>query len=73
MSRGPGREVHHAARELLTDTATGDATVRLVAEQSGQSIGSLYQHFSSKHDLMLAMSEEDVASAARQVAQKVAV
>lgn len=50
-----------AAQELVT-TAGTDFTVQEVVERSGQSLRSFYQHFGGKHDLLLALFEESVAS-----------
>ena len=61
-----------AARELLADSDIGDVTVQRVAERSGQSLRSFYQYFSGKHELLLALLEEDVAWTARHIALVVA-
>jgi AcrR family transcriptional regulator len=53
-----------AALELLSDTPGAEFTVQEVVERSGQSLRSFYQYFAGKHELLLALFEESVRSAA---------
>ncbi len=48
-----------AARELMTASG-GDFTLGDVVERSGLSLRSFYQHFGGKHELLLALFEENV-------------
>ncbi|HET6948729.1 MAG TPA: TetR/AcrR family transcriptional regulator [Acidimicrobiales bacterium] len=60
-----------AALELMEGDSK-EFTVQEVVERSGQSLRSFYQYFGGKHELLLALFEESVRSAADQVRQKVA-
>jgi AcrR family transcriptional regulator len=51
-----------AALELISTGAGKEFTVQEVVERSGQSLRSFYQHFEGKHELLLALFEESVAS-----------
>lgn len=51
-----------AALELFRDGAGKEFTVQEVVERSGQSLRSFYQYFEGKHELLLALFEESVAS-----------
>jgi AcrR family transcriptional regulator len=51
-----------AAQELVSSGGGTDFTVQEVVERSGQSLRSFYQHFDGKHELLLALFEESVAS-----------
>jgi AcrR family transcriptional regulator len=51
-----------AALELVRDGSGKDFTVQEVVERSGQSLRSFYQYFEGKHELLLALYEESVAS-----------
>jgi AcrR family transcriptional regulator len=54
-----------AAIELMNEGAAGkEFTVQEVVERSGQSLRSFYQYFGGKHELLLALFEESVRSAA---------
>jgi AcrR family transcriptional regulator len=55
-----------AARELMSTNAV-DFTVQEVVERSGQSLRTFYQYFAGKHELLLALFEESVESAAAHV------
>lgn len=52
-----------AAQELM-DANDGEFTVQEVVERSGQSLRSFYQYFAGKHELLLALFEESIRSAA---------
>ena len=54
-----------AALELMHDNErVKEFTVHQVAERSGQSLRSFYQHFGGKHELLFALFEESVRSSA---------
>ncbi len=53
-----------AATELINSSDRKDFTVQEVVERSGQSLRSFYQHFDGKHELLLALFEDTVASTA---------
>jgi AcrR family transcriptional regulator len=53
-----GRGFIDAATELMEQSGSEDFTVQQVADTAGQSLRTLYQHFSSKDDLILAVFEE---------------
>src|SRR5688500_2625081 len=66
---GPrGQALLHAALELLTTADAKDFTVQQVVDRSGQSLRSFYQHFAGKHELLLALFEENVRTTADQIA-----
>ncbi len=52
-----------AARELMNGGAA-EFTVQEVVERSGQSLRTFYQYFAGKHELLLALFEESILSAA---------
>ena len=54
----------HAAGQLLEETGGFDFTVQDVVDRSKLSLRSFYQTFASKDDLLLALFEEYVATAA---------
>lgn len=51
-----------AALELVDQGVGSDFTVQEVVERSGQSLRTFYQYFDGKHELLLALFEESVAS-----------
>jgi AcrR family transcriptional regulator len=53
-----------AALELIAEASGPEFTVQEVVERSGQSLRSFYQYFAGKHELVLALFEESVRSAA---------
>jgi AcrR family transcriptional regulator len=55
-----GRGFIKAATELLETSEDANFTVQQVADAAGQSLRTLYQHFSSKDDLLLAVFEDQV-------------
>ena len=61
-----------AARELLIESDPKALTVQQVAEHSGQSLRSFYQYFSGRHELLLALFEEDVMWTADHIGRIVA-
>lgn len=56
-----------AAREIIQDKESIDFTVQQVVDRSGQSLRSFYQHFDGKHELLLALYEEEVGQLARRL------
>ncbi len=52
-----------AALELMNSNS-GEFTVQEVAERSGQSLRTFYQYFAGKHELLLALFEDSIRSAA---------
>ncbi|WP_448319592.1 TetR/AcrR family transcriptional regulator [Streptomyces sp. CO7] len=61
-----------AALELLTTGPGGDFTVQDVVKTSGQSLRSFYQHFTGKHELLLAVFEESARRAADRLRETLA-
>lgn len=55
-----GQAFIDAATELLDETGKDGFTVQEVADRAGQSLRTLYQHFESKDDLLLAVFEEQL-------------
>lgn len=60
-----------AARELMNGNS-GEFTVQEVAERSGQSLRTFYQYFAGKHELLLALFEDSIRSAASHLQEVVA-
>ena len=60
-----------AALELMNTGSGRDFTVQEVVERSGQSLRSFYQYFAGKHELLLALFEEAVRSAAEYLREAV--
>lgn len=61
-----------AALELVNASDGTDFTVQEVVERSGQSLRSFYQYFDGKHELVLALFEESVASTVELLRERVA-
>src|ERR671924_309178 len=61
-----------AALALMNSSETKDFTVQQVVERSGQSLRSFYQYFAGKYELLLALFEESVRSAAEHLREAVA-
>ena len=61
-----------AALELMQTAPDKEFTVQEVVEHSGQSLRSFYQYFAGKHELLLALFEESVRSAAEQLGEVIA-
>jgi AcrR family transcriptional regulator len=57
----------HAAQAIMTRKGTTDFTVQEVVDRAGQSLRSFYQHFDSKHELLLALFENAMRSSADQI------
>ena len=60
-----------AALELV-NSGSGDFTVQDVVTRSGQSLRSFYQYFDGKHELLLALFEESVASTVASLQERIA-
>ena len=58
--------------ELFNSRPGRDFTVQEVVERSGQSLHSFYQYFGGKHELLLALFEEQVRSTVDQLRQVIA-
>jgi AcrR family transcriptional regulator len=63
-----------AALSLMNESSADrrDFTVQEVVERSGQSLRTFYQYFAGKYELLLALFEESVESAAAQLESAVA-
>lgn len=66
-----GRGFIDAATTLMEASGSEDFTVQQVADTAGQSLRTLYQHFSSKDDLILAVFEEQAQHHVEYVAGEV--
>jgi AcrR family transcriptional regulator len=66
-----GRGFIRAATELLEESDDANFTVQEVADRAGQSLRTLYQHFSSKDDLLLAVFEDQVERYVEYITQTV--
>ncbi|MFJ6124311.1 TetR/AcrR family transcriptional regulator [Streptomyces griseoviridis] len=53
-----------AARAVVAEKGTTDFTVQEVVDRSRQSLRSFYQHFYGKHELLLALFEDAMATTA---------
>lgn len=62
-----GRALIEAAGAVLGRAGGGEITVQEVAAEAGQSLRTLYQHFESKDDLLLAVFEEAMRSYAQMI------
>ncbi len=61
-----------AAQELIGEKGTTDFTVQEVVDRSKQSLRSFYQHFDGKHELLLALFEDALATGAAKVREAIA-
>jgi AcrR family transcriptional regulator len=57
----------NAAQAIMIKNGTTDFTVQEVVDRSRQSLRSFYQHFSGKHELLLALFEDAMRRAADQI------
>ena len=55
-----GQAYIDAATQLIEETGKEGFTIQEVADRAGQSLRTLYQHFQSKDDLLLAVFEEQL-------------
>src|SRR6476620_10308199 len=53
----------NAAREIIAEKESTEFTVQEVVDRSKQSLRSFYQYFDGKHELLLALFEEEIDSA----------
>lgn len=60
-----------AALELLNTNPGRDFTVQEVVEKSGQSLRSFYQYFDGKYELLLALFEDSIRTAATALSEAV--
>jgi AcrR family transcriptional regulator len=60
-----------SAQELIAEKGTTDFTVQEVVDRSGQSLRSFYQHFDGKHELLLALFEDALATGAREIREAI--
>lgn len=61
-----------AALELVNQGSGTDFTVQEVVERSGQSLRTFYQYFDGKHELLLALFEESIASTVEYLRRRIA-
>jgi AcrR family transcriptional regulator len=61
-----------AALELVNRDSGTDFTVQEVVERSGQSLRTFYQYFDGKHELLLALFEESIASTVEYLSRRLA-
>ena len=52
-----------AAREIISEKESIEFTVQEVVDRSQQSLRSFYQYFDGKHELLLALFEEEISEA----------
>jgi AcrR family transcriptional regulator len=67
-----GARLIRAAATVLERTGGESLTVQEVADEAGQSLRTLYQYFSSKDDLLLAVYEESSGTYARMIRAAIA-
>jgi AcrR family transcriptional regulator len=53
----------NSAREIIAENGSIDFTVQEVVDRSRQSLRSFYQYFDGKHELLLALFEEEMSEA----------
>jgi AcrR family transcriptional regulator len=61
-----------SAQELIAEKGTTDFTVQEVVDRSKQSLRSFYQHFDGKHELLLALFEDALATGAAEIREAAA-
>lgn len=59
-----------AARDIIVERSSIDFTVQEVVDRSKQSLRSFYQFFDGKHELLLALFEEEVATVVERIEQE---
>ena len=62
----------NAAREIIAEKGSTEFTVQEVVDRSKQSLRSFYQYFDGKHELLLALFEEEMGEAVAYLASDVA-
>jgi len=63
----------NAAREIIDEKGSTEFTVQEVVDRSKQSLRSFYQYFDGKHELLLALFEEEMGEAVARVRRVTAV
>ena len=63
----------NAAREIIDEKGSTEFTVQEVVDRSKQSLRSFYQYFDGKHELLLALFEEEMGEAVTRVRRVTAV
>src|SRR6201993_3684592 len=56
-----------AAQAVITEKGSTDFTVQEVVDRARQSLRSFYQHFDRKHELLLALFEDALATSAEEL------
>lgn len=56
-----------SAQALIAERGTTDFTVQEVVDRSKQSLRSFYQHFDGKHELLLALFEDELSTSAAEI------
>ncbi len=59
----------NSAREIIAEKESTEFTVQEVVDRSKQSLRSFYQYFDGKHELLLALFEEEMDLAVRRLQQ----
>lgn len=71
-SSARARALVDAARALAAESGSSAFTIADVAERAGVSLRSFYRHFGGKDDLLLALFEEESATGAQILAERIA-
>lgn len=56
-----------AAREIISEKESTEFTVQEIVDRSKQSLRSFYQYFDGKHELLLALFEEEMSEAVARI------
>lgn len=56
-----------AAREIIAEKGSIEFTVQEIVDRSSQSLRSFYQYFDGKHELLLALFEEEMSEAVNRI------
>ncbi len=62
----------NAAREIIAEKGSTEITVQEVVDRSKQSLRSFYQYFDGKHELLLALFEEEMGEAVARIGRATA-
>jgi AcrR family transcriptional regulator len=71
-SSARARGLVDAARALAAESGSSAFTIADVAERAGVSLRSFYRHFAGKDELLLALFEEEAATGAEILAERIA-
>ena len=71
-SRATVEAIVEAAAQIFERNGYAAGTTNRIAERAGVSVGSVYQYFSGKDDLLRAVTEQHIAEAGRLLAVKLA-